>query len=340
MNYYMSSSSVRYIFIYFIWKIIAVFICNKYNLSNNISYLLSLAFIDIVVVSWIIYRIVSNNFLNIHVSKTGKESYLSNKNMTLLTENIHHEVKTPLVIIQSKLESLQDIYIKFKSGSDNLNRREIDRHINTCNISQNVSQNESNNFVEDTFSMIFMHISAIYNVLDRMQNFKQIKHSNGNKNLYDVVTSAFITLKLYSKQQFSYVVDPCLKKYHIINLKNEDILNIFINHIKNSLEANSTRLVITANDFKNGRIKMYMSDNGNGIPSSAIPSIFSANFSTKLADGEMRGIGLWLSKMVLTHNGGDVHVEETSSDGTTFCFEIPTEKNEDIIDDKNTNCSV
>ena len=46
----------------------------------------------------------TNNILNLQNS----ESKLAGKNLSLLAENIHHELKTPMLVIVNKLEFIRD----------------------------------------------------------------------------------------------------------------------------------------------------------------------------------------------------------------------------------------
>ncbi len=216
---------------YLAWKLGITAFCVSYDMSSHRYFMLSMVAIDILVVSWVISKVIKENIISMHISSSGKEAYLSNKNMALLTENIHHEVKTPLVVIQSKVEHLETMYSLLKKEIIDPRKRTMDSILMSCNPSECQNSHDENackaclstskTHAEETFDMIHLHIGAIHNVLDRMQNFKQIKHSNGNKSLYDIIQASFTTLKLYSKQSFTSIVDPELKKHHVTHLKNE-----------------------------------------------------------------------------------------------------------------------
>ena len=257
----------------------------------------------------------TNNILNLQNS----ESKLAGKNLSLLAENIHHELKTPMLVVVNKLEFIRD---------ESYELLEFLKTCEKCNLGVYAVGNDSIVKIQKAIDLIETHIDIIYNLMDRMKNFKNIKRSTENKSIYEVINVAFQTLELFSKNKFKYTIDPRLRQYKVYgNITNEDILNVFINHIKNSLEANSNKLEVLLIKYHKNMIFLQLLDNGSGIPESAINSIYLANFSTKeinKIDAETRGIGLYLSRTTLLNNGGDDFLIETSDQGTSFGINIPS----------------
>ena len=257
----------------------------------------------------------TNNILNLQ----NAESKLAGKNLSLLAENIHHELKTPMLVIVNKLEFIRD---------ESYTLLEFLKPCEKCNLGAYKAGDGSIVKIQEAIDLIETHIDIIYNLLDRMKNFKNIKRSTENKSMYEVINVAFQTLELFSKNKFKYTIDPRLRQYKAYgNINNEDILNVFINHIKNSLEANSNKLEVLLIKYHKNMIFLQLLDNGHGIPESAISSIYLANFSTKeinKIDAETRGIGLYLSRTTLLNNGGDDFLIETSDQGTSFGINIPS----------------
>ena len=257
----------------------------------------------------------TNNIRNLQ----NAESKLAGKNLSLLAENIHHELKTPMLVVVNKLEFIRD---------ESYELLEFLKTYEKCNLGAYKAGNDSIVKIQKAIDLIETHIDIIYNLMDRMKNFKNIKRSTENKSIYEVINVAFQTLELFSKNKFKYTIDPRLRQYKAYgNITNEDILNIFINHIKNSLEANSNKLEVLLIKYHKNMIFLQLLDNGHGIPESAISSIYLANFSTKeinKIDAETRGIGLYLSRTTLLNNGGDDFLIETSDQGTSFGINIPS----------------
>lgn len=270
------------------------------------------------------------------ISMAGKEAYLVNKNMSLLTAHITHEVKTPLAVLNNQLHIIKNYY---EDLLDQVNRikhpnREIDKIIagcgevcigcgEACLLENNEFRNITNPRIDEAFNTADIYIDSIQNVLNRMQNFKEIKYSNGNKDIYELIEVSFKTLTLYHKGIFEYNIDKKLKGEYISEkLANADILHIFLNHIKNSLQASSTFINISVGKKENSTLIVYMTDNGNGIPINKLHYIFDPKFSTK-SHKTNDGIGLYISKQILIEAGGDESVQESSNKGTVFKFILP-----------------
>ena len=229
--------------------------------------------------------------------------------MIEITENIHHELNTPLEIIDNKIYEIENIF-------GNL----ID--LGVC----------KNDVVVDKMVQDFKYIKdsseQIYNILDRMKGFKNIKYSNGNKSLYDIVQTSFDIIS-QKNSNFSTKIDVELKMYsikHNIELKNADLLNIMINHIKNSLDANSNKIHVHIVGVKRDFLYFRIIDNGSGIPKEARKKIFEPNFSTKITMDSIRGNGLYLNKNILTSSKGNLKLVDTGKYGTTFEIRLPIVK--------------
>lgn len=241
----------------------------------------------------------------------GAEAKLASKNLSLLAENIHHELKTPLVVIVNKLDTIKTA----------MEENEACKACKRCEV-------QKTDWIIEDINLVETHIDVIYNLLDRMKNFKNMKRTTENKSVYEVITVAFQTLELFSKTKFKVTIDPGLRSYMVADkITNEDILNVFINHIKNSLEANATKLEVIMHKYHKNIIYLQLIDNGDGIPEYAVDKVFVPNFSTKginsSEDDETRGIGLYLSKTTLQTCGGDDFLIETSHNGTSFGINIP-----------------
>lgn len=270
-------------------------------------YLIFVMFVFHLHIRHIVKTLSSESISNDLIKLQGAEAKLASKNLSLLAENIHHELKTPLVVIVNKLEEIK-----------------VMMHENEDCVSCDLQKIDK---IDNDIALIETHIDVIYNLLDRMKNFKNIKRTTENKSLYEIISVAFSTLELFSKNKFTYTVDVRLRNYTVNNeITNEDVLNVFINHIKNALEANSTRLEVIMHKYHKNIVYLQLLDNGDGIPLEAKDKIFVPNFSTKSINNmndESRGIGLYLSKTTLQAVGGDDFLIETSEDGTSFGINVP-----------------
>ena len=82
--------------------------------------------------------------------------------------------------------------------------------------------------------------------------------------------------------------------------------------------SNSLRI----GDLGANRVEIRVSDNGPGIPHSALDKIFQPFFTTK-PTGQGTGLGLSLSYDIVKAHGGDLKVETKEGEGSTFLILLP-----------------
>ena len=96
---------------------------------------------------------------------------------------------------------------------------------------------------------------------------------------------------------------------------NEQISQVFVNIIKNALQASPTDIIVVLNAaYSDREVQISISDDGCGIPEDIQARIFQPNFTTK-SNGN--GLGLAISKHIVEGSGGRIEFE-TSPKGTTF----------------------
>ena len=94
------------------------------------------------------------------------------------------------------------------------------------------------------------------------------------------------------------------------SLLDQVLINLVRNAVQAMQDGENQRLTLTGRlDY--GRVLIQVSDNGPGIPESLQDQIFIPFFTTK-RDGS--GIGLSLSRQIMTAHGGEISAESDSSD--------------------------
>ena len=114
--------------------------------------------------------------------------------------------------------------------------------------------------------------------------------------------------------QFSVDVNP---EDLIVNADPKLIEQVIINLVTNSIQAiNGQDGAIALKGYENdNRIIIEVEDNGKGIPEKELSEIFIPFFSTKK---EGSGIGLSLSKQIMSLHGGTIKVSSVAGKGTSF----------------------
>lgn len=296
----------------------------------------------------------------------GTEGSLREKNMKILTENVHHELNTPVAIIQGTIRKLE---IELLNGR----RAEME-----CpKAIQGACK--TYNTTDFDFQQIYSSIDSVNTVLRRMSNFKQIKYSNGNKTVNDICRYSANSMNIYKKSNFNIEMNENLNNYNLKgDLTNGDLLNIISNHLRNSLEANSTKIIIDCafkpnrKDESVGKLHIFIIDNGTGIrdgktglplAKGKLDDVFKPYYSTKDNSGnfkieneanllnrfmiklrsifeeshdnyEIRGVGLFLNKQMLIESGGELVLRETSDKGTVFEIIVNAKETDTLISQK------
>ncbi len=101
---------------------------------------------------------------------------------------------------------------------------------------------------------------------------------------------------------------------------------VFVNLLVNAIDAmpNGGSLRITTRLPESSDMAcVEIADTGVGIAPDALPHIFDAFFTTK-PEGEGTGLGLSVSKEIVTQYGGHMEVESQAGQGTTFSVWLPT----------------
>ena len=101
----------------------------------------------------------------------------------------------------------------------------------------------------------------------------------------------------------------------MVRADNEQVAQVFVNIIRNALQASPTDIIVVLNAaYSEREVQISISDDGTGIPEAIQARIFQPNFTTK-SNGN--GLGLAISKHIVEGSGGRIEFE-TSPKGTTF----------------------
>jgi len=282
----------------------------------KITYTITFILVFLIVIAFMFFSYKKE--MREHLIQTiGAEAIISNQSMILITENVHHEMNTPMEVIDNKIEKIHRIVNEFI----------VSELTDTSPLTkERIKLNKKLVLLEKDFEYVTTAIEQIFVTLDRMRGFKHLRYSNGNKTLYDICHGACKMITI-ANSGFDFEVDKELENYKIKpngtkTLKNVDLLNAIINHLKNSLEAKSSNIIIAFDKMVNDVLYLHIIDNGNGIPQEALPNVFKENYSTK-GTHEPRGNGMHISKYyIMNPFGGDVNVVDTNTNGTIISISL------------------
>ncbi|HTW67110.1 MAG TPA: PAS domain-containing protein [Bryobacteraceae bacterium] len=101
------------------------------------------------------------------------------------------------------------------------------------------------------------------------------------------------------------------------------ILNLLLNaaDAMSGIEDRPRTLLVQTGLNDDGKVKLLVRDSGTGIDPAIIDRLFEAFYTTK-AKG--MGVGLSISKSIITRHGGRLWAEDNEGPGATFAFSIPS----------------
>ncbi len=159
--------------------------------------------------------------------------------------------------------------------------------------------------------------TIIRKLLDASRRTRVISANVQINQVIDTVIEAFSpqieTRKIGVERQYQ-VISP-------ITADSTELEQIFTNLFLNAIDAMNRGGILTIETYeKDGKVIVRVGDSGNGIAKDILPSIFEPFFSTK---SRGTGMGLPVAQRIARMYEGNMEVELSSSEGTTFRLEFP-----------------
>ncbi|MGB9665012.1 MAG: ATP-binding protein, partial [Ignavibacteria bacterium] len=212
-----------------------------------------------------------------------------------MAKQVAHEIKNPLTPMKLSLQHLQFLYKE--------NKKEFARIFGKVSTTL-IEQIETLTKITNEFS----HFA-------RMPERKIIKC-----NLEEILKEVIDLFSAETKTEFESVQNETF----FVSADKEELKRVFINVIKNSVQASSTEIKVKL--YKDANYCFVnIEDNGTGIPSEILEKIFDPNFSTKT---EGSGLGLPIVKRILNDINGTIEIKSEVGKGTVVMIAIPQIKDE------------
>ncbi|RKY40675.1 MAG: hypothetical protein DRP76_01385 [Candidatus Omnitrophota bacterium] len=145
--------------------------------------------------------------------------------------------------------------------------------------------------------------------------------AQGNRVLTDINTLMEATLRiLWNEIKHKIDVVKDYKASASVDVDPNQVTQVFLNIIMNAaevIEERGTIYISTYEDDEN--VFVRISDTGPGIPKKILSKIFEPFFTTKKGTG----LGLYVSRNIVTNHGGKIEVESKEGEGTTFTISFP-----------------
>lgn len=216
--------------------------------------------------------------------------------------NVSHELRTPIFAIQTYLETL------------------IDGGINDPKINLNYLNKAHENL--ERLNQLLKDLIDISQIEAR-----QLRLSFRYIDINDVIEKVIEDIKLIAQHkniQIQFIKDDSLKE--LVWADKERLHQILYNLIDNALRHNPPDTLVKVYYKKvNSSVRIFIEDNGIGIPDDDLPRIFERFYRVnKERSRESGGTGLGLSivKHLVEAHGSKIYVKSKVGEGTTFYFDL------------------
>ena len=222
-----------------------------------------------------------------------------------LISNVNHELRTPLTSIIGYIELMQRDNPEAQSAQQRLYLEVLER----------------NSYILLNLVESLLSLSKFDSGVGKLPN-KQVS-------LNEVLDSALFTLRPALEKadiQITYSAELQLFIRGDIAQLNQLFINLIANAIKFSPQGSTVEVAISKDATSIPRAQIAIKDQGIGMLSEDIPSIFNRFYRGANADAdnyEGTGLGLAIVQQVINHHGGSIEVESAIGKGSTFTIYFP-----------------
>ena len=239
-----------------------------------------------------------------------------------LAAGVAHEINNPIGFIRSNLGTAQSYVQKFQSVAGQVK--------SSGNAALATAwQTADLDFVLADFPSLLQEsvdgADRVARIVSDLKGFSSIDQAEEEiVDLNDCIRSAcnVATNQINSRADLKLA----LGELPPLRCKAGHLSQVFLNLLLNAAQAMKERGEIRIQSgIENGQIVIRFSDTGCGIPPEVLPRIFDPFFTTQDV-GSGSGLGLTVSRDIITAHGGNIEVESEVGTGTTFTIYLPVNK--------------
>jgi signal transduction histidine kinase len=213
-----------------------------------------------------------------------------------LTAGLAHEIRNPLVAIKTFTQLLPERF-------------------------------DDSEFREHFLSVTAGEVDRIASLVTELLDFARPSQPKLNReDLNQIVEKMMLLVDTESHKKNVQIVKDFNDFLPPVVLDREQIKQVLLNVLLNAVDAtpeDGTIFVETAPIKKNGSldyVQIVIKDTGRGIPAEDLDKVFTPFFTTK---HEGSGLGLAISHQIIQEHHGNIEVESTKNQGTTFRINLP-----------------
>lgn len=197
---------------------------------------------------------------------------------------------------------------------------------------QVIQRTTKDKFAQDKLELVKNQVNRIAKIIRELVDFSrpsayEIKHADVNAILRDALNIVQYGKKVHDIT-FETHFDDDLPLAFVVP---DQLVQVFLNILMNAVDACEGRqgTICVVSKSKRDSIEVKISDTGKGIAEEDMEKIFDPFFTTKEV-GKGTGLGLWVSYGIMKNFGGDIVVESTEGEGSTFTVILPLSRSKGI----------
>lgn len=226
------------------------------------------------------------------------ELKILNNELEMFTFSLSHDLKNPLSILKMGLQFLRT-----------------------------AGHNLSNEKKEEWLKNLSGSVSNIEDIIDNIVNLNRSKSSTLAK---DPIPMAYTIQKICKESVMIYNAPHCkIKLGQLLPVWGEKsaLFQVFLNIINNAIKYSRERkqpILTIDSEMDDLQVCYLINDNGIGIPSEYLPTIFDIFVRASNANTvEGTGVGLSLVKRIMERMGGSIEIDSVEAEGTTIRLYFP-----------------
>lgn len=184
--------------------------------------------------------------------------------------------------------------------------------------------------------------------ISNIQNFAKIEENAMSLTLKSedwgsIVNGTVEDMQLRAQVRKKSVVAQIPKNLPKVAVDKVTIYEVLVNLIENAIKYThgSEPVIVSCRQLNNAFIETTVTDKGIGIPKAILGNLFERFYRSHRSSASIggMGLGLYLSKSIVTAHGGEIWVKSIEGRGSIFGFTVPTYEsiaNSDQIDNNST----
>ncbi len=213
-----------------------------------------------------------------------------------------HELRTPVTMLRGYIEVFED------------------------ELGENLSE-ELQDFMhkmEVAAGQLTIFVNNILNVarIEQNQLMMQLQEADWNKALKAMLDDIQIRTDIYDITLERHIDDNIPS----VGIDRVSIYEVIANLIDNAIKyrGDSKKIIVTSKVGSNGLIHTTVQDFGVGMPSSVTTNLFEKFYRNHRTRNKISGtgLGLYLTKAIISAHGGQVWVNSKEGEGSTFGFSV------------------